>query len=164
MSKEPEEILKPAIERGDIKKFEYTRNTNADDLYKFIKEIGGEYIITFIYRDKETAKKNTFEKDNNSYGVEVSSASAITVLYMALNLKHHQGVRILFFVFQDFHGKENWEKISRLFRVKELSFPSWAEFIKENNGYILKEMSAGGVLPKDINKYIELNVKEYLKK
>ena len=172
LPKTPQEILQPAIEKRDIKKFEYTRNTKPEDFYEFLRKKSKEdMVFVFLYYDEatKTRKENTNFWESKSVTTlkdrKVSSGSAITFLYINRNLMNrNKNIGFLFLELVDFYGLDNWHRLCKLFSSDSISFPSWAEFVKGKDNYKVKEIGSAGILSEEIVKYIELNVEEYSKK
>ena len=100
MSKEPKDILKPAIERGEIKEFEYTRQTKPEDVYKFLrKEFHNKIVFVYLCTNEED---NLYDPEVDTDGTTLDRrygrGPAITFLYTKLNLeKVNPDVGFLFF-------------------------------------------------------------------
>ena len=169
LSKEPSEILQPAIERDDIKRFEYTRQTKSEDLYAFLKkEFHNKVIFVYLIQDILTQEKNKHISTNDStYDRKLGAGSAIAFLWTRKNLiRKGDDVGFLFLGLKNFYGEDNWWIVCSLFRKKSISFPSYIEFIKDSNGnYQFKGIvDAGFKKPENIWKSIEINVDYYSKK
>jgi len=165
LSKTPQEILQPSVDIGLIKKFEYTKQTKPEEFYKFLKGFDNKIIFGVVYIDRKTFKRNPdFLTSEGTHDSKVSSASAIVFNYINRNLENNSKVGFFFLELNDFYGEESWRRLYKTFNIKSLDIPSWAEYKKEGENYKLIDFGSAGILPEDIGKYIELNVKEYSKK
>jgi len=159
MSKEPSEILKPAIERREIKKFEYTRQTKPEDFYKFLRDnFQNQIVFAYICGDIDTGKTKEFDDTKNStYDMAFGSGAAITFLYTQMNLKNRtSGVGFLFIELKVFHGTKNWAGLMNLFNVRRMGIPSVADFKRTSEGYELIGIEDTGLKePNKILKHIK---------
>ncbi len=170
LSKEPIEILQPAIERGEIKKFEYTRQTKLEDFYKFLKENFQQRIIfVYLVTDKSTdsnIKIAGLSTEKATFDRQFGSGSAIAFLYTNLNLKNTSSdVGFLFLEIKDFYGKDNWAKLNGIFNRNGLEFPSIVDFVNDGQKYNFAGINeAGFKSPGVINENLKMWVDYYSKK
>lgn len=165
LPKWPQIILQPAVEKGEIKKFDYTNKTTSEEFYKFLDRFSNERVFGFLHIDNLTVRKNKdhWIKGKSTDDLNVSSASAIVFLYLSKNLKK-EDIGFFFLNLKDFYGIENWRELRKIFNSKGLDIPSFVEYVKEKGKYKLIEIGSCGLFPEDIIKYIKLNVEEYSKR
>lgn len=158
MSKEPVEILKPAIDKGEIKKFEYTRQTKPDDFYGFLrKEFQNKIVFVYLCtNEKDAFYDKGVDTINSTHDNSFGRGPAITFLYTKLNLeKVNLNVGFLFFEINNIHGGE--KGLLDLFNVRRMGIPSTAEFKKTSEGYELVGIADTGFKePDKILKHIQL--------
>jgi len=130
MSKFPQEVLKPTIDKGYIKKFEYTRQTTSKDFYKFLNSnFQNKIMFIYMHMDEDTVKKNIWG-ERSRFDKRLGAGSATIFLYTMLNLrKSKSDIGFLFLELTDFHGEENWKRLYNSFNNKLTGFPSYIEFI-----------------------------------
>ena len=150
IEKLPAEILKDAIEKGDIKKFEYTRQTTNNDFYKFInKNFNNRVLFLYVATDDPLCLR---ERERLAKGSTLNlkgfSGAAISFLYISRNLKQrNKDVGFLFFEEKGLYGDGDWQRLARLFSLTDIiEFPSYAEFNKDSNGrYKFEKIDGCGV-------------------
>jgi len=125
MSKFPQEVLKPTIDKGYIKKFEYTRQTTSKDFYKFLTSFNNERLFGFICIDESSVNKNkdVWVRDRGTSNLKTGSNSAMVFIYLNRNLKDKADIGFFYFELKDFYGVENWKGLYKTFDIKSLSIP-----------------------------------------
>ena len=168
MSKEPNEILKSAIEKGEIKKFEYTRQTAPEDFYEFLnKKFKNKVVFVYLCTNEED---NSYDPEVDVNGstldIKYGRGPAITFLYTKLNLeKENPNVGFLFFEIININGEDDWRRLHNLFNVRRMGIPSTAEFKKTSEGYELVDIADTGFKePSKILRHIKLWVDYATKK
>ena len=169
IEKFPAEILKEEINNGNIKKFEYTRQTTNNDFYKFInKNFNNRVLFLYVATDDPLCLR--IERDRwakeSTFNQKAISGAAISFLYINKNLQErNKDVGFLFFELKDFRGDEMWAKVKKLFNWDRVEFPSYAEFNKDSRGrYKFEKIGGCGVKsPNKIHESINWGIDRYTK-
>ncbi len=162
MRKDPDEILKSAIEKGEIKKFEYTVNTRQEEFYKILN--GFDNATVFVYLDCDESTVNGIKRRIG--GEQADSGAALSFLYIIKNLSGKADVGFLFLELKKFSGDVNWRELNTIFKTRPIEFPSYVEFVRDSTGnYRFNDICGCGVKsPDKILKNIEWGIEEYSKR
>jgi len=161
-------IFAQEIKNGDIKKFEYTRQTAPEDFYRFLNgNFQNKIVFVYLHWDEETKKKNIWGK-TSTFDERLAAGSATIFLYTMLNLrKSNSDVGFLFLELRDFYEEENWKRLYNSFNNKLTGFTSYIEFILDDKtmNYKFSDITESSMRePKIILEWISDLVTDYRKR